>query len=172
MVTLSLAATVFNPVLPSTNEIIWSLLSFVVLLAVIQKFAYPSIKKTMDARSAQIKNDLEGAEKRRTEAEAILEEYRARLAEAKKESNRIIDEARQTAESLRRDLIARTEAEVEELHRRNAESLAIERARVINEIRTDMAELALDLAEKVIQANIDREANMALIDSYIQKVGA
>src|SRR5215218_6940838 len=78
-----------NPILPATNEIIWGAISFAILFFLIAKFAYPAIKKGIDARADKIRGSLDEAEKTRDEANAILEQYRAQLADAKSESARI-----------------------------------------------------------------------------------
>ena len=78
----------------------------------------------MDARTDRIRTNLDDAERTKGEAQSILDEYQRQLADAKNEANRIIEEARQTADSLRRDLVAATEADVAELRQRSAEDIA------------------------------------------------
>ena len=90
-----------SPILPATNELIWGAISFVVLLRPAAKFACPGIKKGMEARTERIRADLEAAETAKAEAERVLDEYRAQLADAKAEAGRIIEEARQQADALR-----------------------------------------------------------------------
>ena len=79
------------------------------------KFGVPAVKNMEKAREDRIRNDLEGAEKARTEAEAEKAQYLAQIAGAREEAGRIIEEARQSAEQVRRDLIARAEAEADEV---------------------------------------------------------
>jgi F-type H+-transporting ATPase subunit b len=161
-----------SPILPATNELIWGGISFVVLLVLLSKFAFPALKKGMDDRTERIRKDLDEAEGAKTEADRIREDYSRQLADAKAEAGRIIEEARQAADSVRRDLTARAEAEAQELRQRNAEQLEAERARLMGEIRGQVSTLAIELAEKVVEANLDREANNRLIESYIQQVGS
>ena len=160
-----------SPILPATNELIWGGISFVVLLVLLSKFAFPAIKKGMDDRTERIRKDLDEAEGAKTEADRIREDYSRQLADAKAEAGRIIEEARQAADSVRRDLTARAEAEAQELRQRNAEQLEAERARLMGEIRGQVSTLAIELAEKVVEANLDRDANTRLIESYITQVG-
>ena len=96
-----------NPILPEANEIIWGSLAFIVLLIGMWKFAFPAVTTMMNDRTERIRRNLDDAERVKGEAQSILEEYQRQLADAKSEANRIIEEARQTAESLRRDLMAR-----------------------------------------------------------------
>ena len=160
-----------SPILPATNELIWGGISFVVLLLLMSKFAFPALKKGMEDRTERIRKDLDEAENAKTEADRIREDYSAQLADAKSEAARIIEEARQAADAVRRDLTARAEQEAQELRQRNAEQLEAERARIMGELRGQVSTLAIELAEKVVEANLDRDANNRLIESYISQVG-
>ena len=161
-----------NPILPAKNEIIWGFLSFLVLFVLMAKFAFPAVQRTMQARTDRIRGNLDDAERVKTEAQTVLEEYRAQLADARNESNRIIEEARQTADQLRRDLMQRAEAEVAELKQRTQEDINAARQRTLSDLRSEVAGLAIELAEKVVERNLDRDTNTALIESYITQVGA
>ncbi|MBW8825290.1 MAG: F0F1 ATP synthase subunit B [Acidobacteria bacterium] len=161
-----------KPILPAKNEIVWGALSFIILFGVLGKFGYPAIKSMMDARTERIRNDLDGADRARSEAEGVLADYQRQLAEARTEATRIIEEARQQADQVRRDLTARAEAEAAELRQRNADQIAGERDRVLGELRTQVGVLAIELAGKVVESNLDQETNQRLIESYIDSVGS
>ncbi len=160
-----------NPILPEINELIWGAISFVALLLLLSKFAFPALRTSMQARSDKISDSLEEAERVRTEAAGVLAGYQRQLAEAKEESGRIIDEARQSADSVKADLLARAETEAEEQRRRNAEQIAAEKDRVMSELQSQVAVLAIEMAERVVESNLDREASMRLIENYINDVG-
>jgi F-type H+-transporting ATPase subunit b len=161
-----------NPILPDKNEIIWGFLAFVVLFALMAKFAFPAVQKTMQDRTNRIRKDLDDAERIKNEAQTILDQYTAQLQDAKSESNRIIEEARQTADQLRRDLMSRAEAEVAELRQRNADDIQAAKERTLADLRQQVAEIAISAAERVVERNLDRETNSALVESFITQVGA
>ena len=161
-----------SPILPATNELIWGGISFVVLLVLMSKFAFPALKKGMEDRTERIRKDLDEAENAKSEADRIREDYSRQLADAKSEAARIIEEARQAADAVRRDLTQRAEQEAQELRQRNAEQLEAERARIMGELRGQVSSLAIELAEKVVEANLDEATNTRLIESYIQQVGS
>ncbi len=161
-----------NPILPAKNEIIWGFLSFVVLFVLMQRFAFPAVQKAMEARSDRIRENLEEAERVKTEAQGILEEYQRQLSDARNESNRIIEEARQTAEQLRRDLMQRAEAEVGELRQRTQDDIRAAQERATADLQSRVAVLAIELAEKVVESSLDRDANLRLIERYIEQVGS
>ena len=159
-----------NPLTPSTNELVWGSLSFVVLFIALAKFAYPGIKKGMEDRAARIREGLDEAEQTRTQAQQILSEYQAQLADAKSEAARIIEEARQAADRMRTDLRRQAESEVSELRQRAQEDINAQVSRAMADLHAKVAELSIDLAEKVVERNLDRDTNLALIESYINQV--
>jgi F-type H+-transporting ATPase subunit b len=161
-----------NPIIPALNELVFGALSFAILFALMYKFAYPAVAKGMQARTDRIRENLDDAERVKTEANTILEEYQRQLADARNEANRIIEEARQTADQLRRDLMQRAEAEVNELKQRTQDDITAARDRTMGELREQVATLAIELAEKVVEANLDRDTNVALIERYIEQVGS
>jgi F-type H+-transporting ATPase subunit b len=161
-----------NPILPSTAEIFWGTVSFVILFAIMAKFAFPAVNKLMQARTERIRNNIDEAQTVRDEAEQILSDYQRQLADARNESNRIIEEARQAAEQLRQDMVRRADEEVAELRRRNAEDLQIAQERAISQLQSQVRNLAIELAEKVVGQNLDRDRNLRLVDQYIAELNA
>jgi F-type H+-transporting ATPase subunit b len=157
---------------PDNSELVWGSISFVILLVLFFKWGYPAVVKTMKAREDRIKDDLEGAEGAKTEAETVLNEYRAQLADARAEAGRIIDEARQAADQVRRDLIARAETDAADLRARAQEDIRLAGERAMADLRSRVSDLAIELAEKVVERNLDRDTQIALIDNYINSVGS
>lgn len=160
-----------NPILPATNELVIGGLAFLILLAAMWKFAFPAVQKGMEARTQTIRDNLDEAERTKADAQRILEDYQRQLADAKNESGRIIDEARQTAEQMRRDLMTRAEAEVNELRDRTRSEIDAAQQRAVADLRTQVSELAIGAAEVVVQKNLDRDTNRALVERYIEQVG-
>lgn len=161
-----------SPIAPAANEVIWGSIAFVILLGVMWKFALPQVRNMMEAREQRIRGDLERAETAKVEAEQVLEQYRAQLAEARTEASRILEEARQAADQMRRDLIARAEADAAEQRTRAQQDIDLATQRAQRELQDRVANLAIDLAEVIVKQNLDRNAQQALIENYINEVGA
>jgi F-type H+-transporting ATPase subunit b len=161
-----------NPLFPGGNEIIWGMAAFLVLLVAMWKFGVPAVKNMEKAREDRIRNDLEGAEHARTAAEAEKAQYLAQIAGANEEAGRIIEEARQSAETVRRDLIARAEAEALEIRQRAQADISTQQERAMAELRTDVTALSIDLAERIVEHNLDRDTQQRLVDSFINQVGS
>ncbi len=161
-----------NPILPERNEIIWGAIGFAAVFLFVWRFGLPAIKKGMNARTERIRHDLDQAEAQRQEAESVLSEYRTQLAEAKGEAGRIIEEARQTADAMRRDLSASAEADIAELRRRAAADIESAKLQAIADLRGEVANLAIGAAERVVERNLDRDTSTQLVESFIAQVGS
>jgi F-type H+-transporting ATPase subunit b len=160
-----------NPILPEVNELIWGGLSFLILFGLLAKFGFPAVKQGMNARTERIRSSLDEAEQAKTEAQTIRDDYQRQLADARNEAARIIEEARQTADNLRRDQESRVQAELDEMRERAAEQNRLAGERVMTEVGDQVKTLAIELAEKVVEANLDRDANLRIIENYINSVG-
>jgi F-type H+-transporting ATPase subunit b len=136
------------------------------------KFGFPAMKKAMDERTEKIRGDIEAAETQRSEADALLAEYRAQLNDAKAEAGRIIEEARQSADALKRDSEARLQAELAETRSRAVEDIESSKAHAITDLRGEVTQLAIGAAEVVVQRNLDPATQTQLVEDYINQVAA
>jgi F-type H+-transporting ATPase subunit b len=128
------------------------------------------MKKGMEARTERIRNDLEGAESAKGEAQQVLEEYRAQLADAKAEAGRIIEEARQQGEAVRREQEQRLQTELAGMRERAAADVESAKAQAIADLRGEVANLAIGAAEVVVGRNLDRDTQTQLVEQYIASV--
>jgi F-type H+-transporting ATPase subunit b len=161
-----------SPILPAKNELIWGIISFVALFGLLYKFAWPGLKKSLEGRTAHIRAELDAAESEKAEASQILAEYQAQLADAKNESARIIEEARQTADALKRDQEQRLQSELAEMRQKAVADIEAAKAQAIADLRGEVATLAIAAAERVVERNLDRDTNVALVEAYINQVAA
>ena len=158
-------------VLPAIDELIWGTVAFIIVLGFLSKVAFPKIKQSLEAREQQIQGDLESAEKAKADATRELEQYRAQVADARSEGNRIIEEARQSAEQVRKDLIAKVETEAQGITQRAQEQISAERDRTLRDLQQQIADLSIELASKVVGRSIDPASQRDLVDAYIKEVG-
>ncbi|HEY5652104.1 MAG TPA: F0F1 ATP synthase subunit B [Acidimicrobiia bacterium] len=156
-----------NLLLPPTSELIAGLIAFAIIFAFAWKWVLPAVNRTLEARQQAITGQLTAAEDAKREAEGLLADYRAQLAKARDEANRIVEEARATGESLRSDIVGKAQTEAETVARRAREEAVAERERAATAIRNEVATLSLDLAQKVVAGSIDSKAQKALVDRYI-----
>lgn len=161
-----------NTLLPEIHEIIWGTFGFAVVMFGMWKFALPSVKTTLDARAEKIRGDIDSAETQKAEASQVLTEYKAQLTDARNESARIIEEARQTADDMKQQLADKAQADIAEMRTQAATDIASAKTQAIADLRGEVAALAIGAAEQVVQRNLDQETNVALVEAYINQVGA
>src|SRR5262249_35011558 len=157
-----------NLILPATNELIWGGLSFLVLFLLLRKFAYPALKQGMESRTERIRNDLASADSAKAEAEAVLDQYRAQLADARAEARRIIE----AADAVKRDHEARLQTELAEVRARAVADIDAAKAQAMSDLRGEVAQLAIGAAETVVQRNLDADTQTQLVEDYINQVAA
>ena len=156
---------------PETSELIAGVIAFGIIFFFVWKWVLPTLKTTLENRQAAIKSDLEAAEAAKVEAESLRGDYRDQLAAARGEANSIVEDSRQAGEAVKSDIIARAEEEAEGIKARAQDELAAERERASAAIRREVVSLSLDVAEKVVGESLDREAQEALVDRYIDDLG-
>ena len=159
-----------NPLLPETNEIIWGAIGFFTVFAFLWWKGYPAMKSAMNDRADKVQGDLDAAEQAKADAEAIRNEYEAKLADAKAESGRIIEEARQSADQLKADQQARLNEELANARAAAQADIDAAKGQAMSELRGEVASIAIGAAETVVGANLDREAQTRLIEDYINRV--
>jgi F-type H+-transporting ATPase subunit b len=157
---------------PHAAELIVGAVAFGVLFYFMWKWVIPRLNTLLDARRAQIQGQLENAEQTRQQAEHELADYRSQLAGAREEANRIIEEARATAEQFRQDIQAKAEEESRLTVARAQDEIRAERDRVFNELRTQVGDIAVELAGRVVGAELDTTSHERLIDDYIDQVAS
>ncbi len=157
---------------PHAAELIVGAVAFAIIFFFMWKWVLPRVNVLLEQRREQIQGEMEKAEQAHQEADAELASYRAKLADAQGEANRIIEEARRTADQLRVDLQAKAEQESQSIVLRAQEEIRAERDRVFQELRIQVGEIAVELAGKVVGAELDPSAHGRLIDEYIDQVGS
>lgn len=162
----------FSPVVPVVEELIWAAIFFLILLFVVVKVAKPKLDAALAARQAAITGQLTAAEETRTQADSLLAEYRAKLADAQAEAGRIIDEGRRTAEGIVAEARSRAEAEAQGIVTRAQADIQTERDRAIAALRSELASISIDVASRVVGRSLDNEAQRSLVDSYIDELAA
>lgn len=160
-------------VLPHTEELVWGSIAFAILLIALIKFVFPKITQTLAARTQRIRESIESADRSKQDAERVLDEYRQQLADARGEAQKIIDEAKRTADAMRQDLIRRSEQEAQDIVTRAKADVAGERDRALNELRATIGDLSLTLATRVIERELaSPEAQRALVERSIEELSA
>ena len=150
--------------------IVWTIVTFLLLLGILWKFAWTPILGALDAREAAIQKTIDDAERLQAEAEAVLKEHQQRLAEARAEGNRILDEARQAGEHMKKDILEKARGESEKVLERAHRQMELETEQAIQTIRTQAADLALRAAEKILERSLTGADHRRLADEALAEL--
>ena len=134
--------------------IFWEIVSFAILFFLLYKFAFPGILSILEEREKKIKDSLDQAERHRSEAERRLKEYEAKLSMAAKEAEGILAAAKERAQRLLDENEQRLSTEAERIKGEATREIEHERRKAVQDIRNQTTELALMVAEKVVQRNL------------------
>ena len=157
---------------PHLNELIVGFLAFAVLFFFIWKWVLPRISKALDERRERIQGEMEAAERAKREADEMIAKYQEQIRDARAEAGKIIDEARKTAESMRKDLLDKAEEEARQVVARAQDEIRAERSRTVEELRRSVGEISIELASRVIGESLDASRHAQLIDRYIDELAA
>lgn len=147
-----------NPIIPAWQEIVVGGIAFILLCIVLMKFVFPRMEQTFQARVDAIEGGIKRAEAAQAEANKLLEQYRAQLAEARTDAAKIRDDARADAEGIRQDILAKAREESDRIIAAGKEQLAAERATIVRELRAEVGTIAVDLASKIVGESLADEA--------------
>jgi F-type H+-transporting ATPase subunit b len=157
-------------VLPEPAELVAGVLAFAIVFFFVWKWALPTINKTLEARQQAITGQLSQAEETKREAESLLADYKAQLAEARAEGNRVIEEARLAGEQLKTDIVARAEEQAAQTLAKAREEAQAEKARAMNEARREVGEISVELAERIVGGSLDGKMQKDLIERYLTEL--
>ncbi|WP_150308443.1 F0F1 ATP synthase subunit B [Planctomonas psychrotolerans] len=162
-----------NPLLPATYDIVWSLVCFVIILAVFWVKVLPAIKKTLDERSEIIEGGIAKAENAQVEAAAALAAYNAQLAEARAEAGRIREQARVEGQRILADLKEQASTEAARITANAQVQIEAERQAALVSLRSEVGSLAIDLASGVLGESLsDDRRSSALVDRFLADLEA
>jgi F-type H+-transporting ATPase subunit b len=158
--------------LPDTPELIWGLFAFIVLFLVMRKLVFPSLNTALEDRRALIEGKMEEADAKLVEMEEAKRAFEASLGDARGEAARILDEAKTAAESTREAILESAREEAQRIiERANSEANA-ERVRLLEELRGQVGALSVQLAERIVERELDAATHSGLVDEYIQRLAA
>lgn len=152
---------------PSTGTMFWTVLTFLIVLAVLWKAALPPILGAVEAREQQIRDLLTQAERDRAEAKAALEQQTKSLEETRARVQELVAEGRLSGERLRDEIVAEARRQADEMLARARRDVGHELDRAMGELRNEAVEIALAAASKLVERNLDEEDNRRLVREYL-----
>ncbi len=153
------------------GDIIFQLVVFIVLLALLRKFAFGPIMGIMKQRENHIANEIDSAEKNHQEAKKLAEEQREFLKKSRVEAAELIENARKLGEEQKEGIIQAARDEANRLKESAKQEIITEKELAVTALREQVASLSVLVASKVIEKELSLEDQEKLINEYIQEVG-
>jgi len=152
---------------PNIGLMIWTLIAFGATFYVLKRMAFPKIAEALDKRQRAIEDSIDTAERTRKEADLLLDEYRERLREARKQAEEIVSRARTAAENVERKGLEEAKQVREELMEQARRDIEGETRRAIQEIRNEVADLTVLATEKVTRKTLTDEDQRRLVEEAL-----
>lgn len=155
---------------PSPGLMIWTLVTFLIVLYILKRVAFGRIAEMLEARRHAVQSNLEAAEAARDEAQQLLDEYKQQLAAARHEATDIVERARRTGEEERRRMQEELQAERERGVAAAKSAIEAETRQSLDRIKSEIAELTLQTTEAVLRTKLDAAESKRLIDEALAGV--
>jgi F-type H+-transporting ATPase subunit b len=165
---MPLAANSLITVVPGL--MIWTLVCFALVYLILKRFGFGQIQKIIDERRERIHRSIEQAEQARDEAAKLLDEHRAMLVQARGQAESILEDTRKVAESQRERLHGELESDRKRRLAETERQIAFETERALDQIKNEIAELALITTAKVTGGLLTPEDHRRLIDSAVEEL--
>ncbi len=150
--------------------IFWTVITFIILLLILKKIAWMPILKAISEREEKIKRDIEEAEKKFKEAEELHRRHQQALEEAEYRVRQLLSEGREYANRVRDDIIAKANVEAQKIFESARLEIENQKIEAMNELKQIVADLSIQVAEKILEETVDKDKNQKLIDQLIQKL--
>lgn len=162
-----------NPLVqPDPGLFIWTILTFLVLVALLAKFAWRPLLEALERRQATIAQALDDAQQAKRELERLQRESTEILTSARVEAESIVSRSRSDAEQLREELKQKARAEAAAIVKNAETQIQLETARALQQIRREAVDLSVTIASKILQRNVSKADNEGLIEETLKQVEA
>jgi F-type H+-transporting ATPase subunit b len=160
-----------NPLVPSAPELISGLIAFFIVFGVLAKMLLPRIQKTLAERTDAIEGGIKRAEEAQDEANRVLKQYQAQLAEARHEAARLREEAREQGAQIKAELREQGEAERQRLVDAASAQIEADKQQALVSLRAEIGALSVELASRVVGESLESEARQRrIVDRFLAQL--
>ena len=150
--------------------ILWTIVTFIIVLVILRAAAWKPLLRALTTREESIRNSLREAEDARVRAQKLLDENRLQLAEAGEQSQRLIKEGRDLGERLKAEIIEKANSSSRHMIDQAKEEIRREKQSALVQLRAEVSELAVAVAGKILDANLDSPKQRQLADAAIKEI--
>lgn len=150
---------------------IWTIITFLALLAVLRWKAWGPIVAALEKRERTIKDSIEAAKKEREEAQRLVEEHKQTIDQARKDTARMIEQGRKDAELARAELLEKSRHEAIEIVEQGRRQIERETRAAVQSLRSEAANLAVLAAGRIVKVSLDETAQKRIVDETLREIG-
>ncbi|MFA5523167.1 MAG: F0F1 ATP synthase subunit B [Tissierellales bacterium] len=158
-------------VLPDPVNFLLQISATIVLFLILRHFLFGPVSKFLADRKEKIAQDLEDAKSQRAEADALRKEYESRIDEAKQEARGIVDNAKKRGEELKAEIVVAAKTEADNVLIKARNDIEREKQRTMAELKSEVVDIALMAAEKVVEKSLDEKAHSEMIKKFVDEAG-
>ena len=160
-----------NPLVPSLPELITGLIAFFIVFGLLAKLILPRAQKMLEERTDAIEGGLKRADDAQTEANQLLEQYRAQLSEARHEAARMREEAKEQGARIKAELREEGEAEKQRLVDSARTQIAADRQQALASLRAEVGTLSIELASRIVGESLADDARQrGTVDRFLAEL--
>ena len=150
---------------------LFMLCNLVIVFLVFRKFLFKPVQKMIDDRQKEIDELYADGEAKRQEAERLHADYSAQLAGAREESRQLLREAHTSAQQQREEILREAKADAGALKEKAQADIELEKKKARNEVKDEVASMALEIAERVVGRELNAEDHTALVEDFLRDMG-
>jgi len=150
--------------------LLWTWVTFVVLLLILWKAAWKPIVEALDARAEKVRGDIENADRSRQEAERLLAQHKAMMDNARNEAANYIAASKAEAEKVKNEIVEKAGSEAVALAERARKEISLAKDRALADIKAEIVNLSTEIAAKIINKNLNPNDQKALVEETLNKV--
>jgi F-type H+-transporting ATPase subunit b len=159
-----------NLVRPDPGLFIWTIVVFLVLLALLRKFAWRPLLQALEARQQTIRQSLDDADRAKQELQRLQQESAQIVREARVEAEAIVSRSRSDAERLKEEIRQKARSDAESIVRTAERQIQLETQQALRQIREEAADMSVAIASKLIRRNLSKEDNQRLIEDALKQI--
>lgn len=156
---------------PMTSTIFWSIIVFVIVVIVLWRFVLRPINNIISKRQEEIREKIDDADRRNTEAGEYLEEQKKNIDLSRIEAKKIIDESKDTAKKIKEEIEKNAGEKSRAMIEGALEEIKSEKNRALNEVKNEIVEIALAASQKIVSKSLSGEEHKKLIEDSLKELG-
>lgn len=160
----------FNPLAFDPAAMVLAWITFLVALAVLTKVCWRPLLNAVREREDRIARNIEAAEAARKEAEGLLDQYRTRMAEAKQEVNRLLEDGRSSAEKVKKEIVEEARKEAETARERAHREIELARDRALDQLRNEAVDLSITISSRILERSLDDGDHRKLAQDILNEI--